>query len=362
MFQIPCKINFDENACDCRVVGGLGHLGIPQHDALSWSAYCNGSDRRLGSTSKSWNQFTMYSNSSSSESDTDVSLETSTSDASSDARSGCSSSVMSTGTESDSALSPSQGESDSDWTFHNDASGIAKLHWNACTAELLKEFAPREPVVSVPSMLLKTAVQAVGSDTTQEEMRGDALLRSFGKVATDELHRQSPLSPSRLAERLEYRQYDSDESVSSAESLPGLARLEIQGRQIADMKSGRHGAVHFTWRGQLYIMGGFDGESAMSTSEVYNPDKDVWSSDALPPLLQPRDGGVCEHIDDVLYIFGGSDQQTQQGASWLRAGEMLSLSAVNIPIGNARHDRWCFAKPPLCRRMNAGSCVMNGEL
>lgn len=54
---------------------------------------------------------------------------------------------------------------------------------------------------------------------------------------------------------------------------------------------------------KLYVVGGFDGERAMDSAEVFDCNTNTWS--LLPPLLQRRCSCSCAVLRDQLYVVGG---------------------------------------------------------
>ena len=54
---------------------------------------------------------------------------------------------------------------------------------------------------------------------------------------------------------------------------------------------------------KLYVVGGFDGERAMDSAEVFDCCTNTWA--LLPPLLQRRCSCSCAVLRDQLYVVGG---------------------------------------------------------
>ena len=61
------------------------------------------------------------------------------------------------------------------------------------------------------------------------------------------------------------------------------------------------GAV--TLDGQIYAVGGYDGEAELNTCEVYDPASDAWS--ACAPLRMRRGGLGLATVRSQLYAIGG---------------------------------------------------------
>jgi N-acetylneuraminic acid mutarotase len=98
--------------------------------------------------------------------------------------------------------------------------------------------------------------------------------------------------------------------------------------------------------GQIYVLGGSDGESAVPDANVYNPSTDTWSS--IAPLPQALNASSAGFIGDTLYVAGGWDS-VGDPSNTLYAYDPASNTwsqGANLPAGVAA----------------AGSAVVNGQL
>merc|ERR1712232_776576 len=67
----------------------------------------------------------------------------------------------------------------------------------------------------------------------------------------------------------------------------------------------RFGCAAATVAGALHVVGGHDGEVAISVSESFNPRQNLW--ELLPDVPTPRHGCAAAAIAGVLYVVGGDD-------------------------------------------------------
>lgn len=57
--------------------------------------------------------------------------------------------------------------------------------------------------------------------------------------------------------------------------------------------------------GKLYSVGGYDGESRLSTVECYDPELDLWS--VVSPMTTKRSALAVAAVGEELYVIGGYD-------------------------------------------------------
>jgi hypothetical protein len=80
-----------------------------------------------------------------------------------------------------------------------------------------------------------------------------------------------------------------------------------QWHELAPMPTRRAFAAAGTIGQHIYVVGGNDGQSDLSTCEVYAPNADDWQS--CPDLQIPRSGAGAIVIDDKLHVVGGEKRQ-----------------------------------------------------
>ncbi|KAJ3596502.1 hypothetical protein NHX12_002909 [Muraenolepis orangiensis] len=97
--------------------------------------------------------------------------------------------------------------------------------------------------------------------------------------------------------------------------------------------------------GLLYAIGGFDGQSRLSTVEVYNPETDAWTR--VSSLNSQRSAMGTVVIDGDIYVCGGYD-----GKSSLNSVECYSPET----------DRWTVVTEMSACRSAAGVSVFDGRI
>ncbi|XP_076828860.1 kelch-like protein 18 isoform X1 [Brachyhypopomus gauderio] len=97
--------------------------------------------------------------------------------------------------------------------------------------------------------------------------------------------------------------------------------------------------------GLLYAIGGYDGQSRLSTVEVYNPETDTWSGVASMNSQRSAMGTVV--VDGHIYVCGGYDGRS-------------SLSSVECY--SPETDRWTMVTEMSSSRSAAGVTVFEGRI
>ncbi|XP_033838945.1 kelch-like protein 18 [Periophthalmus magnuspinnatus] len=97
--------------------------------------------------------------------------------------------------------------------------------------------------------------------------------------------------------------------------------------------------------GLLYAIGGYDGQSRLSTVEVYNPETDTWTRVSSMNCQRSAMGTVV--LDGHIYVCGGYD-----GKSSLNSVECYSPET----------DRWTFVTEMSASRSAAGVTVFDGRI
>ncbi|CAB3359296.1 Hypothetical predicted protein [Cloeon dipterum] len=72
---------------------------------------------------------------------------------------------------------------------------------------------------------------------------------------------------------------------------------------IAPMHHCRSDAGCTVHAGKIYVVGGFTGETVLSSSEVYDPQQNTW--ELLPDMITPRSGVRCVTLRKHIYAIGG---------------------------------------------------------
>uniref|UniRef100_UPI00398E7947 kelch-like protein 18 n=1 Tax=Pristiophorus japonicus TaxID=55135 RepID=UPI00398E7947 len=97
--------------------------------------------------------------------------------------------------------------------------------------------------------------------------------------------------------------------------------------------------------GLLYAIGGFDGQSRLSTVEVYNPEMDTWTK--VASMNSKRSAMGTAVMDGHIYVCGGYD-----GFSSLNSVECYTPEA----------DKWVSVTPMSACRSAAGVTVFEGRI
>ena len=74
-------------------------------------------------------------------------------------------------------------------------------------------------------------------------------------------------------------------------------------RPIAPLGAPRSRACSAVLRGEMWLIGGNDGERVLGTVEVYNPREDAWR--VVAPLREPREGAVAAVMGSSIVVAGG---------------------------------------------------------
>lgn len=96
------------------------------------------------------------------------------------------------------------------------------------------------------------------------------------------------------------------------------------------------------YNGELWAVGGYDGQHASQVVEIYDPATNKWN--AGPSLLRKRSVVVCAVLDDKLYAIGGYD-----GQSYLKCSEIYDPIAkrwIPGPDMNVSRGRHCVCALP----------------
>ncbi|XP_051878903.1 kelch-like protein 18 [Pristis pectinata] len=97
--------------------------------------------------------------------------------------------------------------------------------------------------------------------------------------------------------------------------------------------------------GLLYAIGGFDGQSRLSTVEVYNPETDTWTK--VASMNSKRSAMGTAVMDGHIYVCGGYD-----GISSLNSVECYAPET----------DKWVTVTPMSACRSAAGVTVFEGRI
>lgn len=93
---------------------------------------------------------------------------------------------------------------------------------------------------------------------------------------------------------------------------------------IPEMLNARSGLKCVPHRGKVFVIGGYNGLSRLSTCEVYSPQTHFWAT--IRDMISPRSNFGIEVIDDAIYVSGGFD----------------GLSTINkVEYYRADTNEWC---------------------
>ncbi|EKX34345.1 hypothetical protein GUITHDRAFT_166251 [Guillardia theta CCMP2712] len=130
--------------------------------------------------------------------------------------------------------------------------------------------------------------------------------------------------------------------------LSSVERLDVSlGRwvRVADLRIPRASPALAVLDGFLYVMGGFDGQDWLRQVERYDAAKDEWEE--VASLSAPRSAfGACA-LNGSIYAVGGSDGQ---------------MSQRSVEKYNPWEDRWVPVAGMTTRRENLGVAVVNGQM
>ncbi|XP_067950824.1 influenza virus NS1A-binding protein-like [Watersipora subatra] len=115
--------------------------------------------------------------------------------------------------------------------------------------------------------------------------------------------------------------------------------------RIASLQEGRSQCAVCSYKGMLYVFGGTDSWNCSSTVEVYDPVKDQWSFTKSMP--QARRGATATVFKGKIYILGGSDG---------------SRSLNSVDMYDCETKTWCSGPSLQSPRSNAGATVISGRL
>jgi hypothetical protein len=113
------------------------------------------------------------------------------------------------------------------------------------------------------------------------------------------------------------------------------------------MKEQRAFATGGVLDNQLYVVGGYNGESALSVCEFYDPAEDLWSE--CPELLEPRTtAGSAVLGNRLLYVIGGGPTgevfETQKNAWQEIEMPMLETGEIWLNLGVANVETRIYAQ------------------
>ncbi|XP_059485629.1 kelch-like protein 10 [Neocloeon triangulifer] len=114
---------------------------------------------------------------------------------------------------------------------------------------------------------------------------------------------------------------------------------------IAPMHHCRSDAGCTVYAGKIYVVGGFTGETVLSSSEVYDPLLNTW--ELLPEMITPRSGVRCVTLRKHIYAIGGFSGS-------VRLASMERLDPERLI--------WIPMEPMLTPRSNLGAAVVGDEI
>jgi N-acetylneuraminic acid mutarotase len=100
--------------------------------------------------------------------------------------------------------------------------------------------------------------------------------------------------------------FGGDDGVNDAQPYSMVMHLDKNQSEwvaVASMGNARSVGGSAAIGSKLYVVGGFDGERAMDSAEMFDCSTNSWS--LLPPLLQRRCSCSCAVLKGQLYVVGG---------------------------------------------------------
>ncbi len=103
--------------------------------------------------------------------------------------------------------------------------------------------------------------------------------------------------------------------------------------QLSAMEEPRGDARAVVSGNQIYLLGGYDGSKVISDLSLYHPDsdrlgQDVWES--LQPLPVENQGMGASSIADVIYVFGGNEEEGVMLQYLTRSDEWRSPEVIEV--------------------------------
>ncbi|KAK3101658.1 hypothetical protein FSP39_005276 [Pinctada imbricata] len=135
--------------------------------------------------------------------------------------------------------------------------------------------------------------------------------------------------------------YDGQSRLSTVECLD-LSQEEPSWQTVSSMSQRRGLAGVCVFRGEIYVCGGFDGYSRHTSMECYNPTLDQWRT--LGGMAVGREGAGLVIAGDNIYCIGGYD-----GINLLDSAEMYTPET----------EEWESIAAMSTRRSGAGVAVVN---
>lgn len=90
--------------------------------------------------------------------------------------------------------------------------------------------------------------------------------------------------------------------------------------KVASMKTPRRNAVSVSVNDKIYVIGGYNGSSAVNLVEVYDPRENVWC--CLAPMHTKRSSASAVHMNGSIFVAGG-----YSGTSFLNSVERYDIRA-----------------------------------
>ena len=119
-------------------------------------------------------------------------------------------------------------------------------------------------------------------------------------------------------------------------------------REVTPMPSARGALGIAVYQGQIYAIGGYDGEQNSGATEIYNPKTDTWSTAA--PLMAPRDHLAVATTGSRIYAIGGRSN--------LKYRQNTSVMESYDPDTN----QWQYKASLPTARSGIGAGVINGQI
>ena len=100
-------------------------------------------------------------------------------------------------------------------------------------------------------------------------------------------------------------------SLDTTQNLKLIFKLNIQNyindtwTTKASMSTARSSLTSSAVNNKIYCIGGYDGNSTLSTNEEYDPSTDTWTTKASMPTA--RTALTSSVVDDKIYVIGGSN-------------------------------------------------------
>ncbi|XP_052805467.1 kelch-like protein 18 isoform X2 [Mya arenaria] len=136
--------------------------------------------------------------------------------------------------------------------------------------------------------------------------------------------------------------YDGQDRLSTVEVFDQSTK---RWKKVAAMNCKRSALGAAALNRRLYVLGGYDGVTSLKSVEVFDPENNVWT--ILSNMLKHRSASGVTVLDGEIYACGGHD-----GLSIFDSVECYNTST----------NTWRYLAPMMSKRCRLGIAALNGKL